>query len=395
MLVLRRLIMAAILNRYERPPKPNEVFKLFSSVFIILTVFVQSAAGEYTSSSDKNTGTLPAYVPGELIIKLKPSVDVWASQGAKHLQSTTDSLSHLFMKNEVSEVIQFFKGKRIKGERDGRDRLKKIKISKDRNLLEVAEEFGSDPNIEYAEPNYICHTFYGHNDPRYSEQWAHQKTQAEVAWDIERGDSSIIVAIIDTGIDYTHEDLSANIWHDGDGNPGCDFVDINIQDYIDSGYEIIPEEDYTDIDYDPSDINGHGTHCAGIAAARGDNGIGVVGVSPDCRIMPVRAGFSMTSNDWETGMFESDDIAAAIMFAADNGAKIISMSFGSQYVSQTQSEAIDYAYSKGVVLVAAAGNYGVSAETYPAGHGQVIAVASTDSEDEKTEHTKKEDKKEE
>jgi len=154
---------------------------------------------------------------------------------------------------------------------------------KDVNVEAAATEYAKDPNIEYAEPNSLDRTYYVPNDPRYIEQWAHQNTHAEPGWDMERGDPNITIAIVDTGIDYNHEDLRDNIWYDEQGKPGKDFVDIVTEQYTAAGYQLVPGEDYTVVDDDTSDYNGHGTHCAGIAGAVGGNGIGVAGVCHNCK----------------------------------------------------------------------------------------------------------------
>ena len=93
--------------------------------------------------------------------------------------------------------------------------------------------------MEYAEPNYIARANAAPNDAKYSQQWAHQNTKAESGWDITTGSSDVIIAIIDTGVDYDHEDLKDNIWEDADGNPGKDFVDISTSDYTDDGFVLL------------------------------------------------------------------------------------------------------------------------------------------------------------
>lgn len=244
--------------------------------------------------------------------------------------------------------------------------------------MAICEEYKKDPNVEYCEPNYIAKVYYTPTDPRYPEQWAHQNTQAELGWDIQRGNSNIVIAVVDTGIAYNHEDLSANIWHDGAGNPGKDFVDIDIAAYWQEGFELIEQEDYTGVDNDPSDYFGHGTHVAGIAGAVADNGKGIAGVCHSCRLMPVRAGFAIRYYGEDYGMLEEDDIVNAIQYAADEGADVINMSFGGTY-SEIERLAIDYAYAAGVVLIAAAGNDGRTQKkyNYPAANEHVLAVVAT------------------
>lgn len=281
---------------------------------------------------------------------------------------------------------------RAAGGQKGSSNLENIYLLKiqggDSDMSGMIEDYKESPAVEYAEPNYIARVNVVPNDTKYSQQWAHQNTQAESGWDITVGGSNVIIAIIDSGVDYNHEDLKDNIWKDADGNPGKDFVEVDTSQALPEGYAWISAEDYTGVDYAPSDYLGHGTHVAGIAAAKGNNSLGVAGVCYDCKIMPLRAGFAIEYKGATYSGLEGDDIANAITYAADNGADVINMSFGGSY-SETEKEAIDYAYSKGVILVAAAGN-GNSEDTdknnkdvqsYPAALDNVIAVAATDKDD--------------
>ncbi|MBU6376462.1 MAG: chitobiase/beta-hexosaminidase C-terminal domain-containing protein, partial [Bdellovibrionales bacterium] len=169
--------------------------------------------------------------------------------------------------------------------------------------------------------------------------------------------------------------------------PGADLVDIDIDAYeSEDGAQRVPGEDYQVQDEDPSDHHGHGTHCAGIVAATANNGLGISGVCPGCRMMPVRAGFSIrypndTNGFDEYGLFEYDDIANAIVYAVDSGARVISMSFGGSGDSSILKDAINYARGKGVVLVAAAGNSNSTEPSFPAAYPGVISVAATESND--------------
>lgn len=248
------------------------------------------------------------------------------------------------------------------------------------DLDAALRELRADPDVQYAVPNQLLRATYTPNDPLYASQWAHQVTSAPSAWDVERGSKSVIVAVVDTGVDYTHEDLRASMLAACDGGcpsgKGYDFVDIDTALYESNGWQLLAGEDYTGLDNEPRDFNGHGTHCTGIVAAAGNNGIGVSGVAPGVSIMPVRAGFSVAVNQDEYGILETDDVVNAIRYAADNGADVISMSFGGSD-SPAEKDAIAYASNLGVVLVAAAGNAGSSDRSYPAAYDGVIAVAAT------------------
>ncbi|MEZ4648460.1 MAG: S8 family serine peptidase [Candidatus Eisenbacteria bacterium] len=220
---------------------------------------------------------------------------------------------------------------------------------------QLAVEMAQDPNLVYAEPD-IIHTATATwpNDPDVDLQWGHHVpdfpldwTQdsdgdSDVAWDYSTGDAGLTIAILDTGIDTNHEDL---------------------MDRIVAGW------DYVNNDSDPFDDEGHGTACAGIAAATGDNGIGIAGVVWNCDIMPIKV------LD-ETGHGASTWIANGITYAADHGANVISMSLGSDTPSSTIQNAANYAWSAGLILFASSGNDNLATVGYPAGFSNVMAVGA-------------------
>jgi subtilisin family serine protease len=192
---------------------------------------------------------------------------------------------------------------------------------------------------------------------------------APEAWAIETGSPDVVIAIIDSGIDYTHPDLAANIWNNTDEIPG-NGIDEDHNGYIDD----IRGWDFYYNDSNVTDGYGHGTMCAGIAAAAGNNSIGVAGVAWNCKIMPLKI-----IN--ETGWFAWEDLAAAIRYAADNGADVISISLGDVSAPTFLEDAVNYAYGKGVFLCAAAGNNGNNTPCYPAAYENVTAVGMTNFKD--------------
>jgi len=179
------------------------------------------------------------------------------------------------------------------------------------------------------------------------------------------------VAVIDTGVDYNHPDIRNNIWNNND-----EIADNKIDDDGNGFVDDILGWDFVNRDNDPIDDNGHGTHCAGIIAAEANNTIGIAGVAPKCNIMPLKA-------IGRSGKGTSIEAARAIRYAADNGADVISMSFGEFKYSFLLKKAIDYAYNKEIVLVAGAGNYDVETKFYPAAFPNVISVSATDKYDDK------------
>ncbi|MBM4014150.1 MAG: peptidase S8 [Planctomycetes bacterium] len=207
--------------------------------------------------------------------------------------------------------------------------------------------YGRLPEVEFAEPNHLAYAVHIPNDTSWSSQYGPTKIRCEQAWDIQKGDANVVIAIVDTGVDKNHNDLQAKLV---------------------AGYDFVSN------DSDPDDGNGHGTHCAGIAAAVTDNALGVAGVAINCRIMPIRV-----LNNFGSG--SNSDIANGINWAADNGAKVVSLSLGGTAKSSTLEQAVNYAWNKGVVVVAAAGNNGNTTKFYPAAYGNCIAVAATDRND--------------
>lgn len=209
------------------------------------------------------------------------------------------------------------------------------------------------------------------------DQWYLRSGNLQKSWDLLRtrgiaagGDSSVVVAVIDTGVDYTHEDLKDNIWVNTKEIPG-NGIDDDGNGYIDDVYGIDLE---TGCDSGMDD-NGHGTHVAGIIAAS-NNHIGVVGLAYNVKLMPIKAGLA-------SGFFTQSQIAKGILYAYNNGADVINMSFGGRASDIAVQDALETAYTR-CVLVAAAGNDGAPNEgllarpTYPAALSYVMGVMSVD-----------------
>ena len=264
--------------------------------------------------------------------------------------------------------------------------LRNIGVTKlsvpDHSLEKVLEDLEIDPDVEFAEPNYIYTTqqkfpeIYNDAHELEDNQWGLHKIDAHFGWDIETGNGEVVVAVIDSGVDLDHRDLQENIWHNPDEEEtGTDTAGNG---YVDDlwGWNFV------DNDNDPNpdsahiaDGEGHGTHVAGIAGATGENE--VVGVSWTNKIMALRA----LAYDSVNISGNTADIAEAINYAADNGAHIINLSLGGDEHASSLELAVDFAYDAGCVLVAATGNSGREAVAYPAKYDNVIAVGATDSND--------------
>jgi thermitase len=224
----------------------------------------------------------------------------------------------------------------------------------------MLKKLSEDGNIDFVEEDHR-NVLYFNNDPRTSELYALKKLQCSQAWGITQGEN-IIVAVIDSGVDYEHPDIKGNMWQDVSGNFGRNF---------------------TNNSDNPMDDVGHGTHVAGTIAATGNNGIGIIGVAPKVKIMALKA---FTA---EGGLNEA--IKDAIKYAVDNGAHVINNSWGPGgrlERNQLVESMIDYAISKGIVVVFAAGNNNDNIRHYaPANHPGVISVAATDENDAKADYS--------
>ncbi len=255
----------------------------------------------------------------------------------------------------------------------------------------VRQRLLQEPFILHVEENRVFRLDDLPNDPRLSEQAGLKAVSAFKAWDIEKGSAEISVGVIDTGIDYNHPDLRGNIWinagEDLNHNGALDPLDFNGIDDDGNGYidDIIGWDftdapnypdggDYRQRDADPMDENGHGTGVAGIIAAVTDNGVGMAGVAPGCRLMCLRA---FTSG----GYGEEDDVCAAIIYAIDNGARVINMSWGDVFVSRLLDDVIHFAASENVVCVSSAGNAATDQVHYPSAFTNTISVGATDDAD--------------
>lgn len=259
---------------------------------------------------------------------------------------------------------------------------------KDESTLDLTlkiDEILSYPEVQYVVPNIEFKAIYKEpNDPDYNQQWALPKVNATQAWEIQKGSKDVVVAVIDTGIDWSHEDLKANIWQNQYEVAGNGKDDDN-NGFVDD----VRGWDFNGNDNDPMDETssrnpGHGTHCAGIIGAVGDNGKGISGIAQQVTLMPIRFLGADGSGDLMAA-------AKAIDYAVDNGAHIISASWGAAVTRSNVSpilEAIQRAEAAGILFVAAAANDGKnndSREVYPANAGfdNVISVAASDSNDQK------------
>lgn len=221
-----------------------------------------------------------------------------------------------------------------------------------------------------ADPDHVYRPAYTPNDPVFPSQWNLVDQKIPAAWDVTKGTSAVIVAVLDTGVDYNHPELSPNVWHnagevlDGIDNDANGYVDDTIG--WDFGYG----------DRDPMDDYGHGTACAGIIGATQDNNYQISGIAPGCRVMDIKIAQS-------DGYSYDSMFAPAMVYGADNGADVFSISYFGDGITPALRAATDYAWSKGVVVCVAAGNADSILPFWPAAYDRAISVAAHDSADDK------------
>ncbi|WDT76892.1 MAG: S8 family serine peptidase [Candidatus Manganitrophus sp.] len=312
------------------------------------------------------------FVPGEVLVKLKndpsggrrKSADFAVRHGLTPKRSLPQEVELMQVIPPAPRLQKGAAGSKSKfrTEKSEANELKALMIDTIRRLRR-------DPDVVYAEPNFIRKHFFTPNDTHFGKQWHYELINLPQAWDVTQGNNNTTVAVIDTGVLFNHPDLSARLI------PGFDFISSTDISRDGDG----PDADATDEGDDPRGESSsfHGTHVAGTIGAATNNNSGVAGVTRFTQIMPLRvlgAGGGLDS-----------DIAEAILYAAGGEdentpkrAHIINMSLGGQGFSQTMQNAITTARNKGVIVVAAAGNENTSALTSPAGLDGVISVSAVD-----------------
>lgn len=366
----------------------------------------------------------PEYKEGEIVIKLKFPLSNEVSLDRQPIAFDTlgpkilpDVLKTMHQKYKIKTIEKVFKGAQSPEKELGKlkqkysselthglrkinekellkidlSRTYKISFDKRTPVEEIIQMLILNPEVEYVEPNYLYKAQPIPNDPffldnypnnisgrdpswnpAYDYQWNLKiMGDPDLAWNIATGSPDILVAVIDTGIDYIHEELG-----------GCTLSQVNDNQCL----LVSPGYDFINNDNNPLDDNGHGTAVSGIISAATNNGKGLAGINWQTKIIPVKVLSS-------SGEGTLDIVASGINFAVLNGARVINMSIGSIYpeptISETLKDALDYAFNTNVVLVAAAGNSNsdVALGYYPANYQYVISVAATDEKDQKSSYS--------
>ena len=254
----------------------------------------------------------------------------------------------------------------------GLNRIMFVKYSSNADPQIVANKIKKLSNIEWAEPKYVRSIAFTPNDSSYSSQYNLSLINAAGAWNISKGDATVVIGIVDTGVDWMHPDLYANIWHNPNWQNDTNFPGDSIG-WDFGGLNGTPDNNPME------DKPFHGTAVAGAASAVTNNDVGIAGIGYNCKIMPVKAAEAditdASGDPYIVYGFEG------IIYAVNHGAKVINCSWGGDGFSNYEQSVIDYAVSKGALVVAAAGNDNSSEDFYPASYNGVLAVAATDQND--------------
>ena len=397
--------------------------KLFPSLLLQFHILTGTAGSNLSASPE----AFPPYVPGEVILKLKPDSGSrlasdpnpeWALLGSPDLERLAEE-NRFLPPEPVFRTLRAPSlspdGRSLTADKwlnvilknhPGRHRPKQAPLPDIENIylvrmggqaktvLEICRELENLPKVVYAEPNYLLKADASPNDPDYSLMWSLNNTgqsggtpgadlDAPEAWDIQKGSRNIVIGVIDSGMDYLHPDLLGNLWVNegemgedaGGNNKSCNGVDDDGNGFIDDviGWNIRNHNN------DPMDDYYHGTAVSGILAAVGNEGSGIPGINWTARIMPLK---SLGS----TGSGSTFDAIRAVEYAILMGADILNNSYGGGGYNQSFKEAIEAAYAAGIIFVAAAGNDGEDNDLnphYPSSYdvANIVAVAATDHDD--------------
>ena len=380
-------------------------------LYTLLTVFLMSCAlFAQTPCNDcpPNSGTLSGdsasnfltsaaqmdFVPGQILVRFKDDVTPVLRKSNGYVALGVPTLDAILQKYKVTSAekvfpseqrktskqkVKTFSGKEL--ELPSLHNIHKLETDSIVNIFEAIEALKQDENVVYAEPNYVYSTVESEslspamteeemiewlkenpiklvnkpskvtsvtpNDPLYSQQWALPASQVDAVWDSTTGDTTQIIAILDTGVDWLHPDLKNKIWH----NPG-EIPDNGQDDDGNGKVDDVVGWDFINYDNNPLDDNGHGTHVAGIAAAEANNGLGIAGVSWGAKVMPVK----VLNNK---GRGDVLILSQGVYYSSAKGATIINMSFGGYFKSLTLEVALLNAILS-TEIVAAAGNDNLS-----------------------------------
>jgi subtilisin family serine protease len=386
-ITVAQLIDSAIFEITRTCREQDVLVACRSMLWRSILVFIFCLVSQPTlAASGRNAGESqsPQYLPDRVIVKFAAGsiggvakaytmptkvANILARFGAVETEQLFPPRPHLLRKASTSIDLST---------------IYEVRFNQPVNVAKLAQLLRQQPGIVYAEPRYLHQIYYDPNDPSIGSQTYLNVIKVRAAWDITQGDPNVIIGIVDTGVDWQHEDLQTTIWQnreeipnngiDDDNNGKVD--DIRGWDFGGSGN---PDKTPTPDNNPREDRPDHGTLLAGIASAATDNGLGVAGVGFKCKIMPVKTSQDniRTANGDALIAYGYDGIA----YAAENGAHIINCSWGINSFSQFGQDVVDYATQLGALVIAAAGNENSSSLYYPAAYRNVLSVAATDNTD--------------
>jgi subtilisin family serine protease len=356
----------------------NRFGKTFNHSVLILVLFIFTIIcyGRETNSSNLKSYVRPDYVPGEVILKLK------SVNSNTEAENTLSMLQKDFNVEKFQELLIGNSNKQKRKSRNSNfENIYKAQVPNDINIYKLCSDLNNQDMIEFAEPNYYRYlNSTVPNDSLFNQQWYLHAIRAPQGWDLSQGSRDVIISIVDSGIDVDHPDLVNEIWRNVNEIPDNNIDDDNngfIDDII--GWDFVnntnnpnPEPDGIDDDGDgqTDETVDHGTSMAGFASASTNNLRGIAGVSWNCSIMPLQV-FP------DDGGASAANVAAAILYAAENNADVINLSLGSTNASTLEHIAIKEAVRMGAAVFASAGNDNIIDDHYPSGFPEVICVAST------------------
>lgn len=316
------------------------------------------------------------YMSNEIIIKLSEKVK---SDPSGNVILNLETFQQL-REAKVTGAKLLFNSSQLKS--TGLDRIVSVTYLENTDPLIVASKLARNPLVEWAEPRYVYESTFVPNDPSLGLQWALTKISAASAWDLSTGDTSVVIGIVDTGVDWDHPDLNANIKRNWGEIPNNNIDDDN-NGYVDDflGWDFgglvgIPDPDPME------DQPDHGTHVAGISSAVTNNAIGVSSIGFNCKLLAVKTCQNNNRNPSNQPYIIYG--YEGIMYAAMRGAKVINCSWGGGGYSILGQAVIDQATEMGALVVAAAGNNNSDDLFYPASYDKVLSVASTNQGDQKS-----------
>jgi thermitase len=349
--------------------------KMAKSLIWLVLLFLLTNTSQYAAASKNSPELLPTkislnlpqqvlpgmeedqadYQSGELIIKLAAPVNLERSD-------LDNGLTGIKAIDELNRELGVYEMKALVDQKDRDTALDPLvgiyllRFQGPGDLLSFIERYAALPGVVYAHPNYIYtandlvipdQSRVTPNDPYFADQWYLPHIDVPEAWDIEKGSADTVIAVVDTGVNYNHEDLVG---------------------------KVILGYDYVNGDADPIDDQGHGTAMAGLIAANTNNSLGIAGICWDCKVLAIKSmGSDGTGTTW--------NVAQGITYAVTHGAEVINLSLGGPGSDSTMEDAISTAYAQNIVVVAAAGNENTDAYHYPAALPHVLSVAATDQTD--------------